>query len=195
VHVHGGPATGDASNVSNLTAGDSIPEWRLVPHDNNIGQRNVSPVAGGSAERAGGRPRRSTDPASRTCTARPRRIICPAQLPKFLAERGWTTTFDNPGKRARSPSSRERSAHCPAVQARQEFTPQDVVRARADAVIHVTATADGIVGGMSHVLDARLTGSRPRSRSRPWEPGGKRYQPAAVPAKRRSGRKRGCRRR
>ena len=41
-------ATGDASNVSNLTAGDSIPEWRLVPNDNNIGQRNVFPVAAGA---------------------------------------------------------------------------------------------------------------------------------------------------
>ena len=35
-------ANGDASNISNLTAGDSMPEWRLVPNDNNIGQRNVS---------------------------------------------------------------------------------------------------------------------------------------------------------
>ena len=40
-------ATGDASNVNNIAPGDSIPEWRLVPHDNNIGQRNVAPVPGG----------------------------------------------------------------------------------------------------------------------------------------------------
>ncbi len=40
-------ATGDASNVDNIAAGDSIPEWRLVPNDNNIGQRNVAPVPGG----------------------------------------------------------------------------------------------------------------------------------------------------
>src|SRR5438132_9060484 len=40
-------ATGDASNVNNIAAGDSIPEWRLVPNDNNIGQRNVYPISGG----------------------------------------------------------------------------------------------------------------------------------------------------
>ena len=34
-------ATGDPSNIDNFSGGDSIPEWRLVPHDNNIGQRNV----------------------------------------------------------------------------------------------------------------------------------------------------------
>ena len=38
-------ATGDPSNIDNFTAGDSIPEWRLVPNDNNIAQRNVAPIA------------------------------------------------------------------------------------------------------------------------------------------------------
>ena len=40
-------ADGDPSNVDNFTAGEVIPEWRLVPNDNNIGQRNVFPVPGG----------------------------------------------------------------------------------------------------------------------------------------------------
>ncbi|MFZ3360014.1 MAG: hypothetical protein WA177_14745, partial [Xanthobacteraceae bacterium] len=35
-------AAGDASNIDNLTARDSIPNWRLVPNDNNIAQRNVT---------------------------------------------------------------------------------------------------------------------------------------------------------
>ena len=37
-------ATGDPSNVDNFTAGESIPDWRLVPNDNNIAQRNVALV-------------------------------------------------------------------------------------------------------------------------------------------------------
>ena len=40
-------ATSDASNIDQFTPGEVIPEWRLVPNDNNIGQRNVFPVAGG----------------------------------------------------------------------------------------------------------------------------------------------------
>jgi hypothetical protein len=36
-------AKGDAGNVDGHVVGP-IPEWRLVPHDNNIGQRNVHPV-------------------------------------------------------------------------------------------------------------------------------------------------------
>ncbi len=37
-------ATQDHSNIDGRVTGP-IPEWRLVPHDNNIGQRNVEPVA------------------------------------------------------------------------------------------------------------------------------------------------------
>ena len=44
--------SGDASNIDNFTGTESIQEWRLVPHDNNIGQRNVSVVPGaGGAKR------------------------------------------------------------------------------------------------------------------------------------------------
>ena len=43
-------ADGDASNVDNFTAGETVPEWRLVPNDNNVGQRNVIPAPGGDGE-------------------------------------------------------------------------------------------------------------------------------------------------
>ena len=39
-------ADNDASNLDNLTVGETIPDWRLVPNDNNIGQRNIVPVQG-----------------------------------------------------------------------------------------------------------------------------------------------------
>jgi hypothetical protein len=38
-------AAGDPSNVDNFTAADSIPNWRLIPNDNNIAQRNTSVAA------------------------------------------------------------------------------------------------------------------------------------------------------
>jgi hypothetical protein len=37
-------AAGDPSNLDNFTSADAIPNWRLVPNDNNIAQRNT-PVA------------------------------------------------------------------------------------------------------------------------------------------------------
>ena len=37
-------ATDDTSNINNFTVVKTIPDWRLVPNDNNIGQRNMFPV-------------------------------------------------------------------------------------------------------------------------------------------------------
>jgi hypothetical protein len=39
-------ADNDASNIDNFTSGETISDWRLVPNDNNIGQRNMVPVLG-----------------------------------------------------------------------------------------------------------------------------------------------------
>jgi zinc metalloprotease ZmpB len=36
-------ALGDGSNINSLSAGETMPEWRLIPNDNNIGQRKVAP--------------------------------------------------------------------------------------------------------------------------------------------------------
>jgi hypothetical protein len=38
-------APGDETNIDDITPGGTIPHWRLVPNDNNIGQRNVATVA------------------------------------------------------------------------------------------------------------------------------------------------------
>ena len=43
-------APGDPSNIDNFTVGETIEEWRLVPNDNNIGQRNVTILPGGGGE-------------------------------------------------------------------------------------------------------------------------------------------------
>lgn len=40
-------ADGDPSNIDNFTIGEVIQDWRLIPNDNNIGQRNVVLVPGG----------------------------------------------------------------------------------------------------------------------------------------------------
>jgi zinc metalloprotease ZmpB len=44
-------AAGDSSNIDNFTAADSIPNWRLIPNDNNIAQRNTSVAAKSKARR------------------------------------------------------------------------------------------------------------------------------------------------
>src|SRR5580704_8450706 len=44
-------AAGDSSNIDNFAAADPIPNWRLVPNDNNIAQRNTSVAAISKSQR------------------------------------------------------------------------------------------------------------------------------------------------
>jgi hypothetical protein len=62
-------ATGDSSNIDNFGPSESIPEWRLVPNDNNIGLRNVSPVPAESAPQPSGLPTGTPAPAGPTSSS------------------------------------------------------------------------------------------------------------------------------
>lgn len=147
---------GDASNASNIAAGDSIPEWRLVPNDNNIGQRNVAPVAGGgqleglvaSFERL---PILLKNPGLTRA-----RMIVQASLPAFLIERGWKMNFINPGGDAFTLGPGETAQIHLRLAPGKNFTTEDV-RSAKDKTIHVMGYADGILlGGMSYQMDPNL---------------------------------------
>ena len=59
-------ANGDPSNIDNFTAGEAVPEWRLVPNDNNIGLRNVVPAPAQDAPEGPGTGAAITAPAPGT---------------------------------------------------------------------------------------------------------------------------------
>ena len=158
-------AVGDASNTSNLTAGDSIAEWRLVPNDNNIGQRNVFPVSGtglkGLLAALDGQ--KILIKNSHTTSAR---MHVDVHLPRFLTERGWAVMFDNPGTNAFKLKSAEVKVVVLRFKPGKDFTRKDVVNAKSDTAIQVVATADGIVvGGMSYTLETPT--SRPIKKAPP----------------------------
>ena len=76
--------------------GDSIPEWRLVPNDNNIGQRNVFPISGGGTSgltAAFDRLQFQLKNPNLTTARMEVRTV----LPAFLARRGWKIEFLNSG--------------------------------------------------------------------------------------------------
>ncbi|MBO9564468.1 MAG: hypothetical protein J7621_16910 [Niastella sp.] len=87
-------APGDPSNIDNFTGGETIEEWRLVPNDNNVGQRNVNILPGGGGENglmlglnrhifyAGNSFRKRATMELKT------------ELPKFLSDAGWKIAFE-----------------------------------------------------------------------------------------------------
>jgi hypothetical protein len=145
---------GDVSNIGHFEKGKSIPEWRLVPHDNNIGQRNEVTVDGSGAKAlvvsfAGMRIAVKNPHGTRA------RVVIDAVLPPALAKRGWRLKVTSAGGQAfwlKAGASRDVIMR---LKAGKKFTARDV-RGAQNRDIHVDVFADGILaGGMTYVLDAK----------------------------------------
>jgi hypothetical protein len=150
-------AVGDPSNIDNFTAGDSIPEWRLVPHDNNIGQRNVAPVAAGGLdgllEALTDRPFTVHNPLGKKAGIR-----LNATLPSVLERAGWQLQVTSPGGAAfalRDGEAKEVRFSLLPGSTEALATLKTVPELERQIVISVTA--DGrTIGGMTYALDPEL---------------------------------------
>ena len=153
-------ADGDLSNADAATglpcATGPTPHWRLVPFDNNIGQRNVAPVAGGGgvtglAASIRNRRFRVNNPYDRVAD-----IELEVELPAILQKLGWKLEFSNPGGskfRLGPLSSREVVM---TLVPGGDFSPQEVGRP-SEATIRVRTKLNGLaIGGMSYALDPSL---------------------------------------
>lgn len=149
-------ATGDPSNVDNFTAGEVVQDWRLVPNDNNIGQRNVTLVPGGGGVQglmAGlhGKGFWIGNPGLSAA-----RVAVSIQLPPLLVRRGWTIGLRDLPAAGVVLKANEQRLVIFEVQAGTPFTKADVQSA-AERDIVVTATADGaVIGGMVYSIDPAL---------------------------------------
>jgi hypothetical protein len=145
---------GDPSNVDNFVAGETIAEWRLVPNDNNIGQRNVQLVPG--AEGAEGLIRGlhqrvffAGNTFNRRATMQLR-----VDLPRLLQAAGWKLRFI-PGERFVLGPGERRQVTIEVVPGR-DFT-ADQVRGVSDRDITVTLLGnDMVLGGMTYRIDPDL---------------------------------------
>jgi hypothetical protein len=169
-------AAGDASNVENIAEGEVIEDWRLVPNDNNIAQRNVVLVPGGGGRQglmAGlhGKGLWVRNPGRSAAT-----IAVSVVLPPVLAQRGWRIGHDLPAGGARLNARKQRlvTFH---VRAGKPFTKAHAKSATKRDIL-VTVIANGaVIGGMTYRLDPELdtpineraTRSRRSARSRQHE--------------------------
>jgi zinc metalloprotease ZmpB len=147
-------ATGDPSNVGNLSSGESIPEWRLVPHDNNIGQRNVTPVVFTKIEQL-----IKVFSELRFTLKNPLRVsarmVLNPRLPKTLAGRGWKLEFTNAGGAKPKLGAGKSIPITMKLVPGEPFTAADLAREKNPA-IRIEAYANGIiVGGMTYELAAK----------------------------------------
>jgi zinc metalloprotease ZmpB len=166
-------ANGDPSNIDGRITG-SIPEWRLVPFDNNIGQRNVHPVAL-SLTRFDLARRRFwlRNPFDRAI-----KVELAAALPAVLAERGWTLGFVSPGAARFGLAPGQVKEIVFAMTPGKPLTRTDLPADSAGRTLVLSAQADGIpLGGMSYEIDPdyvdpNLPGAEPCKPCGPCEPCG-----------------------
>lgn len=148
-------ATGDPANDATVTG--AIPHSRFVPFDNNVGQRNVAPVAGGGgavALAASFADRRFlfSNPLDRTI-----RATLDVEMPAFLAERGWKLGFANAGGGRFTLGPRAAREVVLRLEPGEAFRAADVPGDLAARAITVLSKADGVVvGGMTYEVDPRL---------------------------------------
>lgn len=152
-------ADGDASNVDNFTAGETVPEWRLVPNDNNVGQRNVVPVAGGGGEKG---LMASLDGVSffvGNPNPKRARMTFKVTLPPVLAGRGWKLELADVNDGFTLASGAKRQVFI-KLHPGAAFT-RDVVEGTSDRDLRIEVLADdNTIGGMTYRLDPCL--------SQPW---------------------------
>jgi zinc metalloprotease ZmpB len=143
----------DPSNVNNFTAGESIEEWRLVPNDNNIGQRNVYPVAGGGGLQGlvaslEGKLFYAGNPFRRTAT-----IELKVQLPEVLSTAGWRMNFKEVTNNQFKLKPGEKRAVIINLIPGNNFTKQQIIDT-ADREIRILMYANNmLMGGMTYQLD------------------------------------------
>lgn len=147
---------GDPSNVDNFVPGETIAEWRLVPNDNNVGQRNVQLVPGGGGMEGliGGLHERVFFAGS--TFARRATMELQVQLPALLRTLGWQLRFRGiAGNTFVLKPGEKREITIDLVPGR-DFT-ADQVASADDRDISVTLLAnDMVLGGMTYRLDPWL---------------------------------------
>ncbi len=152
-------ADGDLPNTDPSTlrpcAAGPTPHWRLVPFDNNIGQRNVAPVAGGGGSKGLAACFRDRSFTARNPFNRSVQIDLEAVVPDFLMQRGWSVRFLNDSFPL--PPRGDRAVVFTLIPG-ADFNASDVPAGRA-ALIEIHTRIEGLlIGGESYQLDPSLEG-------------------------------------
>lgn len=150
-------ADGDPGNDTTITG--TIPESRLVPFDNNIGQRNVSPVLPSLRDLL--RLLRKHVIWVRNPYKRPVVARIDIAMPAFLRKLGWSLNVASTGGRKFELGPRERREVVLSIEPGKEFDIETARKAisRGDDQIVLRTLLDGeISGGMTYLLSLSKDG-------------------------------------
>lgn len=146
---------GDPSNVVHFTGSESIQEWRLVPNDNNVGQRNVTIQPGGGGPEALLASMHDAVFVAGNNLTRPALMELTVAMPRLLEEKGWSLELGDEAATFRLKPGERRTLRM-RLSPGAAFT-ADELRATGDQAIDVRLKADGMeLGGVRYVVDPDL---------------------------------------
>jgi hypothetical protein len=161
-------ADGDPSNVNNLEAGQTIQEWRLVPHDNNVGQRNVNLVPGGGGGEALAAGLDGVVFFAGNNFNKPAKMMLRVDVPRVLAAKGWQVQFAGIPNNQFVLKAGEKREITLRLRRGADFT-ADEIRTAADRNIIVYLNGNGVLlGGMTYAVDPDM--KEPVRPGRPTQP-------------------------
>ena len=147
---------GDPSNIDNFTSTETIQPWRLVPHDNNVCQRNVSVVPGAGGGEALMESLNGAFFMAGNNLNRPAEMALRVEMPAELADKGWQLQFDDiPDNKFLLKAGEKRKIQL-TLKRGLEFTKTDI-EGSTNRMINVSLLANRILlGGMSYYVDPNL---------------------------------------
>ncbi len=149
-------ATNDPSNIDHFTAGEIIPEWRLVPNDNNVGQRNVHPVAGGGGINGLVASLQNKSFWAGNTYSQKATMTIKVDLPRILKSKNWGISFPGIKNNEFVLKAGERREMVYELKVGGDFTKAEL-ESTNEREITVSLFADGaIVGGMTYYLDPNI---------------------------------------
>lgn len=163
-------AAGDPSNVDNFTGTETVEEWRLVPHDNNIGQRNVTIVPGGGGGEALIKAIDGAVFVAGNTFRRPAKMDLRVELPKMLVSKGWKLDLGDSGGGFRLKPGEKQEIRLKLV-AGNDFTTDELAGADRDITVELYGN-DTLLGGMTYRLDPELKERSGGARTELAEPHG-----------------------
>jgi hypothetical protein len=150
-------ADDDPSNVDNFAVGEFIPDWRLVPNDNNIGQRNVHTVPGGGSTEGlmrglNGHSFWVGNPNLKTSSMELR-----VELPEVLASTGWRLNFDgiSDNNKFELQPGKQQEIFMNVIPGK-EFSKDQVEKSKNKDIVIYAYADDILVGGMTYLLDPNI---------------------------------------
>jgi zinc metalloprotease ZmpB len=149
----------DPSNIDNFITGEFIPDWRLVPNDNNIAQRNVNPVPGGGGieglmQGLNGYSFWVGNPNLKTSSMELR-----VELPDLLASNGWRLSFkgipNNNNNKFELQPGKHQEIFIDLLPGK-DFDKQQVEKSNNKDIMISAYANDILVGGMTYRLDPEI---------------------------------------